>query len=276
MEEQIKHEGVVTEENTPITADKKGSVNQIAGAIIIAGIIIAGAILLKGGGGSATVTTGGATVGDITSITLPPVSSSDRTLGDPNAKLAFITYEDFQCPFCGRFEKEVEKPLKDTYVKNGEVQYIYRDYPFLGAESTRASEAARCAADQGKFWEYHDYLFAHQNGENQGAFSDKNLKVFAKTLGLSATTFNSCLDSGAHTKDIADSVAAGAAAGVSGTPKAFIVTKKDISSKTQKDIVAAVNVPGGVSFYTTKNIVSINGALSKDSIDKLIAILLKQ
>jgi protein-disulfide isomerase len=69
-------------------------------------------------------------------------------------------------------------------VKNGQVQYIYRDFAFLGTESEKASEAARCAADQGKFWQYHDYLFTHQNGENQGNFSSLNLKLFAKELGL--------------------------------------------------------------------------------------------
>lgn len=117
-------------------------------------------------------------------IKLQPVSNSDFTLGNPQAKVAIVMYEDFQCPFCGRFFSDSEQTIRDTYVKNGQVQYIYRDFAFLGPESVKASEAARCAADQGKFWEYHDYLFTHQNGENQGNFSSLNLKLFAKEVGL--------------------------------------------------------------------------------------------
>jgi protein-disulfide isomerase len=60
----------------------------------------------------------------------------------------------------------------NDYVKTGKMLFVYRDFPFLGTESFKSAEAARCAGDQGKFWEYHDYLYSHQNGENEGAFSD--------------------------------------------------------------------------------------------------------
>ena len=112
------------------------------------------------------------------------ISSSDFTLGNPQAKVALVLYEDFQCPFCGRFFGDSEKSIRDTYVTNGSVQLVYRDFAFLGPESIKASEAARCAGDQGKFWQYHDYLFTHQNGENQGNFSSLNLKLFAKEMEL--------------------------------------------------------------------------------------------
>jgi protein-disulfide isomerase len=138
-------------------------------------------------------------------------------------------YEDFQCPWCGKFDKESEQVIRNNYVKNGSVQLVYRDFAFLGPESTKASEAARCAGDQGKFWEYHDYLFAHQNGENQGNFSATNLESFAKTLGLQTTTFNQCLDAGKYTKAIADAKAEGAQAGVTGTPKGFILVNGKIA-----------------------------------------------
>ncbi len=120
----------------------------------------------------------------ISNIKLAPVTSSDFTLGNPQAKVALVLYEDFQCPFCGRFFSDSEKTIRDTYVKNGDVQFVYRDFAFLGQESIKAAEAARCASDQGKFWEYYDYLFTHQNGENQGNFSNAYLKSFAKELGL--------------------------------------------------------------------------------------------
>jgi len=108
-------------------------------------------------------------------------------------------------------------------VKNGEVKLVFRDYPFLGPESITAAEAARCAGDQGKFWDYDNYLFAHQGGENKGAFSNPNLEAFAKTLSLNTTTFNQCLESGKYAQAVADSKTEGTNAGVTGTPKGYIL-----------------------------------------------------
>lgn len=120
----------------------------------------------------------------MTSIKLEAVSDKDFALGNPQAPITIIMYEDFQCPYCGRFFQDSEKSIRDSYVKDGTVKFIYRDFPFLGPESYKSAEAASCANEQGKFWEYHDYLYSHQMGENQGAFSDTNLKSFAGTLKL--------------------------------------------------------------------------------------------
>ncbi len=120
--------------------------------------------------------------------------------------------------------------IENTYVKEGKVRFVYRDYAFLGEESTKSAEAARCAGDQEKFWDYHDYLFTHQNGENHGAFSNPNLKSFAKTLGLDESKFNQCLDSQKYAKAVADEAAAGTKAGVSGTPKGFILVNGKVVS----------------------------------------------
>ncbi|HEV7424691.1 MAG TPA: thioredoxin domain-containing protein [Candidatus Paceibacterota bacterium] len=119
----------------------------------------------------------------IANIKLDPVSSSDFMMGSLQAKVTVVEYADFQCPFCGKLFQETE-PTIMNYVKDGKIDFVYRDFPFLGSESIRAAIAARCAADQGKFWEYHDYLYNHQSGENQGAFSDVNLKSFASVLKL--------------------------------------------------------------------------------------------
>lgn len=211
----------------------------IVGAIILAGALIAGAILLKG----SSAPFGNTGAGDKVAITaLSPISKTDRTLGNSKAKVAIVLYEDFQCPFCGavsgllKADAPLIKALKQRdpnwdpfmptvmeYVNNGTVQFVYRDFPFLGPESFQSSEAARCAEDQGKFWEYHDYLYAHQNGENEGAFSDDNLKAFAKTLELDTVYFNKCLDENKYEQAVLDAKNEAASAGVSGTPKGFIL-----------------------------------------------------
>ena len=196
----------------------KIGLQQIAGAIIISGIIIAGAILIKGNNNQ--------TAKDDPSlgkIQIAKLSQNDRVIGNPNAKVTLVMYEDFQCPFCGKFFSESESVLRDNYIKKGTINYAYRDFTFLGPESVQAGQAARCAGDQNKFWEYHDYLFSHQNGENKGNFSDTNLKLFAKNLQLNYVNFDQCLDTGKYLKAITDSKTEAQNAGVNSTPKGFIL-----------------------------------------------------
>ena len=205
----------------PVQNSPKNQLN-LAGAIIVAGVLIAGAIMLRGRAPVAPTPTAG-NGNNIANVQVDPVNKDDRTVGNAGAKVTVIEYADFQCPFCGRFFSDAGKTINDNYVKTGKVFFVYRDFAFLGPESVKAAEAARCANDQGKFWEYHDYLFSHQNGENKGNFADANLKSFAKTLGLDTTAFNQCLDSGKYTKAVSEETDAGAKAGVQGTPKAFIL-----------------------------------------------------
>ncbi|MBY0376540.1 DsbA family protein [Patescibacteria group bacterium] len=194
---------------------------QLAGSIIVAGIIIAGAILLKGSGPSTAQLPNTGTTPP--AVAVAKIDSNDRVLGNPNAKVDLIVYEDYQCPFCGRFTKDTESVIRSSYVADGRVRFAYRDYAFLGAESTAAAMAARCANDQGKFWEYHDYLFTHQNGENQGNFNATNLLSYATSVGLDKDTFTQCLTSNKYSQAVADSTAQGNSFGVRGTPKGFIL-----------------------------------------------------
>ena len=93
---------------------------------------------------------------------------------------------------------------------------------FLGPESKWAAEASECADEQGKFWEYHDLLFASQSGENQGAFSKDNLKKFATDLKLDTAKFNACVDSGKYSSVVENDTAFVQSLGVTSTP-AFLV-----------------------------------------------------
>lgn len=187
---------------------------------MVVGVLIAGAILLKG----SNAPTAEPITNNQASNGVAPVSASDHTLGNPGAKVTLIEYADFQCPFCGKFYQETEKPIIEQYVNTGKVQLVYRDFAFLGQESLDAASATWCAADQGKYWEFNNYLFTHQNGENKGAFSVPNLESFAKTLGLNTATFNQCLESKKYEKAINNATQVAAKdAGVQGTPKAFIL-----------------------------------------------------
>ena len=117
------------------------------------------------------------------------------------------------------------------------MKFVYWQFAFLGDESKWAAEASECANDQGKFWEYHDYLFDHQNGENLGTFSKDNLKGFAATLGLDANTFNQCLDSGKYTDIVAQDTSIAQTIGVRSTPT-FVVNGQPIVGAQPYDTFA--------------------------------------
>ncbi len=143
------------------------------------------------------------------------VAAVGPTRGDSKAPVTIVEFSDFECPFCGRAEDAVKKVLS-TY--GGKVRLVYRDYPLpFHARAQKASEAALCAQDQGKYWEMHEKLFA-----NQRALEVGQLKQHAKDLGLEAGKFDKCLDSGEKAPTVDASKKAGEEAGVNGTPAFFI------------------------------------------------------
>ena len=150
------------------------------------------------------------------------VAKTRHFRGDPNAPVTMVEFGDFQCPFCGRFFAQTEPQIDEKYIQSGKVRFGYFGFAFLGQESNWAAEAAECAADQNKFWEYYDLLYSSQSGENQGAFNKDNLKKFAENLGLNMTTFNKCLDSGKYTQLIQEESSAASSIGVSSTPTFLI------------------------------------------------------
>ena len=143
-------------------------------------------------------------------------------LGNANAKVTVIEYADYQCPFCEQFEKNVWPQLKSQYVDTGKIKFVYQDFAFLGADSNTAGEAAFCAQDQNKFWEYHDYLFNHQGQENSGWATADKQKLFAGAVGLNTSQFSQCLTNGKHKQDVLNQTAAGKTYGVTGTPTVFV------------------------------------------------------
>ncbi len=192
----------------------------IPGAIALAGIVIAVAVIYSVNSPSTKNDTGKNEMAALGAM--PAVTSTDFVLGNQNAPVTVVEYGDFQCPFCSKFFKETESVLRESYIKTGKIKFIYRDFAFLGQESFWAANAAHCAGEQGKFWDYHDYLFSNQRGENQGAFSKPNLKGFAVALALDKVKFNACLDSDKYDDSVKKASKDGAAAGVQGTPGVFI------------------------------------------------------
>ncbi len=129
-------------------------------------------------------------------------------------------------------------PIEEEFVSAGQVRVEMRLIAILGEESELAAQAAECANDQGRFWDYHDVLFANQEGKNRGAFLSENLKRFAEALALDGTTFDSCLDSGKYASSVRDDTAAAGQMGVNSTPT-ILVNGKEVTS-TLDDVRAAI------------------------------------
>jgi len=125
----------------------------------------------------------------------------------------------------------VERQLIDEYVATGKARFEYHHYIVVdrivgGNESQRAAEASECANEQGEFWNYHKMLFANWNGEGEGAFVDRRLKIFAETLGLDTQKFNQCFDSGRYAGEVRADTQLGQSLGVTGTPTVFVNGQK--------------------------------------------------
>ncbi len=150
-----------------------------------------------------------------------------NSMGDPNAPVKVEEFSDFQCPYCRMFYEDSESSIVENYVKTGKVYFTYTPFSFIdgndpNGESKSAARAAYCAADQGKFWEYHDLLFTNQNGENIGDFTSKRLIAFADKLGLDSSAFKSCYNANTYRQQVLDDLARGQSLGVTATPS-FVV-----------------------------------------------------
>ncbi|MFN7088363.1 MAG: DsbA family protein [Candidatus Paceibacteria bacterium] len=162
-------------------------------------------------------------------------------LGDPNAPITIIEFGDYQCPFCKKFWHDAEPKIISEYVNTGKARLYWRDLAFLGEESIWAAEAAWCARDQGKFWEYHNILFENQRGENQGAFSKENLKKFASGIRLSQDVFSMCLDSEKYRRKVQEETQKSANLGVNSTPTILINGRKILGAQPYETFKAAID-----------------------------------
>ncbi len=142
-----------------------------------------------------------------------------QSKGDPKARVTVIEFSDFQCPFCGRHARETLDEIDAAFVTTGKVRYVFRNFPIeaIHPQAFRAHEAAGCAAEQGKFWEMHDRLFA-----NQDELVFEALPKHAAAIGLDSSPFQACLVSRRSAARVREDVSEGRSIGVSGTPMFFI------------------------------------------------------
>jgi len=154
--------------------------------------------------------------------------SGAPVLGKDDAPLTLVEFTDYQCPFCSRHYRDTFPKIVQDFVDTGKVRYILREFPLVSIHSaaSKASEAALCAGEQGKYWAMHQKIF-----ENQRQIQIDNLKAHGENIGLDAGKLAECLDSGKFTERVKSDTSQGQKFGVRGTPSFFLGKTGEDSSK---------------------------------------------
>jgi len=156
--------------------------------------------------------------------------SGAPALGPADARVTLVEFSDYECPFCIRHFTQTMPLIQKQYIDTGRIRYVFRDFPIdeLHPAAIRAHEAARCALEQGKFWELHDRLFSAP-----GSHGDDALKTRAAEAGLAPNEFGSCLSSGRTLDAIRETGAIATGFGATGTPS-FFIGRRDLTTNHVK------------------------------------------
>jgi protein-disulfide isomerase len=145
------------------------------------------------------------------------------TRGLQNAPVSIVEFGDFQCTTCSYWFRNYEQQVLQNLLNTGKAKLVWKDFDYIGPDSTVASEAAYAAGEQGKFWEYYDLLYSNQGAANNGWASINNLDKFAIELGLNMTQFNESVGSGKYMPIIQSNFELGNKLGITSVPTFFIV-----------------------------------------------------
>ena len=198
------------EKNSTLRSPRTLLALLVAVAIVVAALLV---VLSQLGGGS-----GGGSGGDVDEL-YAGIPQKGTTLGDGDAPVTLYLYEDFQCPFCGQFDREMFPDLLDDYVRDGDVKVVAETMAFLGPDSVTAARAAFAAGEQDLYWPYHTLLFEKQGEENSGYVTDEFLRGLAEdTPGLDVKKWEDQRGGESFTKELGAVQAKAQSDGVNSTP----------------------------------------------------------
>ena len=157
-----------------------------------------------------------------------PTIPAAHALGSTDAQITIVEFGDYLCTFCHRFHEETKDQLVTSYVDTGRVRFIFKDFPIndhLDGGSSLAAQASYCAADQGRFWEFHDEVYDKWGGERAGWITRESMAEYAFNAGVQdADEFKECMDSGEYAGVVRGNYDLAQNIGLDGTPK-FIIMK---------------------------------------------------
>ena len=197
------------EKNSTLPSPRTLLALLVAVAIVVAALLVVLSQLGGPGGGSAE------DVGEL----YAGIPQDGTTLGEDNAPVTLYLYEDFQCPFCGQFDREMFPDLIEDYVRDGKVKVVSETMAFLGPDSVTAARAALAAGEQNLYWPYHTQLFENQGEENSGYVTDDFLRGLAEdTPGLDVQKWEDQRAGNSFTEELEAVQAKAQASGVNPTP----------------------------------------------------------
>jgi len=155
------------------------------------------------------------------------------TTGDQNAPITIVEFADYSCPGCGQFALTVKPQVLSQFVETGKAKFVFYDFPLtsIHPHSFLAARAARCAGDQGKFWEFQDLLFRHQAEWATKNSIQGDLDNFAEQSGLDLDAFNSCVNSDAHADVVSANMRLGYELGINATPTVMVSAGKGMARR---------------------------------------------
>ncbi len=216
-------------------------------AVVVGAVVIGAAVILTRPSASEIAAASPLPPAVVTPADIP---ASGRTLGTPDAKVTIDLYEDFRCTGCSAFRTEIEPTVEDQYVKTGKAKIVYHDYVVIdrggNTESRDAANAALCAADQGRFWAMHDWLFANQSpSELPGYFTLDRLVAIGRAAGMDMSTFEPCVRNGTHDGEIQAEQTA-ATGRISATPSVFVNGAVVVNPDDARAIPSAAHIGAAV------------------------------
>ena len=197
--------------------------------------------------------------------------------GQASAPVTWVMFSDYQCPYCAKIYLDAEAKVKTNYVQAGKVKMYFRDYPLpFHPNALPAAVAARCAGEEGKFWEMHDKLFDNQNTWSGSGNPGDVFKGYAVGLGLNNATFSACFDAQEPSAKITADQAQGQSYGVGGTPSNFLVIPKGkIAEADLNSAVGALNAQygAGIELFVNSDtyVVLIPGAYPYSAFDSVLS-----
>jgi protein-disulfide isomerase len=152
-------------------------------------------------------------------------------MGASDAPITIIEFGDYQCPNCKKWFLNTKPDIVTNYIDSGKAKLVFIDITFLGRDSVPASVATYCAEEQGRYWDYHGFLYSNQLSIDNGWANSDSLKGYASNLELNMDMFVSCLDSAKYQKRVQFNTKEAQNNGVTGTPTFFIVGQDDMQEK---------------------------------------------
>jgi len=156
------------------------------------------------------------------------IKNGSPMIGNPSSPISILEWGDYQCTFCYRFHTSSFNVILDEYINSGRANFVFKDFPLNGPDSVFAAEAAYCADDQGKYWQYHDELYTNWGGERTGWITVDSLNKFATTVDLEIDEFNSCINEHKYRQRVLELEKFGKEIGIDATPSFLIFNDEKI------------------------------------------------